>query len=751
MNESSEPCSIGLAEFQQLIRKMYHDKDAARGVDGTFMWLIEEVGELAAALREGSAEDKMEEFADVLAWLTTIANLADIDLTEAVRRKYGTGCPGCGHLVCACPRRRKTVVLVFDSNRITTRRPTLGTQVLGAARLRTMVPSSMIIKAIILGFALTTISYGEESTSTNKRPPSALPDQQRPTITSVSVGLGGRHKIGCWTAMAITIAPGTMPWTGRCVVEVTDGEELAAIYAEDHPITVTVDRPVDVVRHVRFGRQRAPVRVQLVDASNVTIAQWETPPDELSRGVLTSQPMVGIVGSDVGVREFARQSDRRVIEQIATCQLDPSKQQLPESWLGYDGLDVMFVAASAPAAHQLNALQVEAIVEWVAQGGRLVWFGARGITECLAEHEAWQRLLPGTPTDLDTSSRLPGLERFLSAREPLATSPGGVEMLRLANPRGVARAYEGLGRNETAIWIHAPSGLGQVIFVGVDLAEPPFTDWDATPRAVELIMEHLLGAERGADATGHSGRASHLGYRDLSGQLRSGLDYFEAVNTFPVVLVGLLALGYIALVGPLDYLLVGRLVDRPWLTWVTFPLIVIGTCGLIYQLARAWKGTDWLGNTACVVDIDTTTGLERGTAWLQLFSPENGVISLASNFVSRQDGGPTDVVRDNLTSWSGLAGDGFGGMNRPSRGINGGDSYWHTMTTSSNPTGRTSRLSHYPMRANSSRSFLTRWLRQPPQEPPVAPSLPSRRRRRSLEWRDLQRYRLYTARRLAVP
>lgn len=81
---------------------MYLEKDVARGIDGTFMWLIEEVGELAAALRDGSHEEKLGEFADVLAWLTTIANVADVDLNEAVQRKYGAGCPGCGQYVCSC-------------------------------------------------------------------------------------------------------------------------------------------------------------------------------------------------------------------------------------------------------------------------------------------------------------------------------------------------------------------------------------------------------------------------------------------------------------------------------------------------------------------------------------------------------------------------------------------------------------------------------------------------------------------------
>ena len=94
--------SVSLRDFQNLIRKMYFEKDVARGVDGTFMWLMEEVGELAGALRCGTHDDRLGEFADVLAWLATIANVAGVDLSEAVMRKYGAGCPGCGQLVCTC-------------------------------------------------------------------------------------------------------------------------------------------------------------------------------------------------------------------------------------------------------------------------------------------------------------------------------------------------------------------------------------------------------------------------------------------------------------------------------------------------------------------------------------------------------------------------------------------------------------------------------------------------------------------------
>jgi NTP pyrophosphatase (non-canonical NTP hydrolase) len=102
--QSPPPPSDGpsFRQFQQLIREMYLEKDLARGVDGTFMWLMEEIGELASSLRNGTHEERLGEFADVLAWLTTIANVVGVDLAEAITRKYGSGCPGCGQFVCNC-------------------------------------------------------------------------------------------------------------------------------------------------------------------------------------------------------------------------------------------------------------------------------------------------------------------------------------------------------------------------------------------------------------------------------------------------------------------------------------------------------------------------------------------------------------------------------------------------------------------------------------------------------------------------
>jgi len=99
--------ALTLAQVQQVIRDTFDAKDRRRGVEGTFMWFMEEVGELATALRSGTAQERAEEFADVLAWLATLANAVEVDLEAAVQRKYGGGCPGCGQIPCVCDQAEK--------------------------------------------------------------------------------------------------------------------------------------------------------------------------------------------------------------------------------------------------------------------------------------------------------------------------------------------------------------------------------------------------------------------------------------------------------------------------------------------------------------------------------------------------------------------------------------------------------------------------------------------------------------------
>jgi NTP pyrophosphatase (non-canonical NTP hydrolase) len=93
---------VELAELQHRIEALYGSRDRARGVDGTFRWWVEEVGEVAKALRGGDPAALEHELGDALAWLASVANLVGVDLAKAVGR-YAGACPRCGATPCACP------------------------------------------------------------------------------------------------------------------------------------------------------------------------------------------------------------------------------------------------------------------------------------------------------------------------------------------------------------------------------------------------------------------------------------------------------------------------------------------------------------------------------------------------------------------------------------------------------------------------------------------------------------------------
>ena len=90
-----------LEALQRLMEQTYGERDRARGVPASVAWLCEEVGEFAKAARKGTRADQLEELADVLAWLASIANQLGLSMEEAVER-YAGGCPKCSSVPCTC-------------------------------------------------------------------------------------------------------------------------------------------------------------------------------------------------------------------------------------------------------------------------------------------------------------------------------------------------------------------------------------------------------------------------------------------------------------------------------------------------------------------------------------------------------------------------------------------------------------------------------------------------------------------------
>jgi len=93
---------VHIREFQDMMRRIYFHRDSKRGATGTFNWLVEEVGELEEAIKGGERKALEDEFADVLAWLASLANVVDVDLEAATMEKYDDKCPKCRQVPCNC-------------------------------------------------------------------------------------------------------------------------------------------------------------------------------------------------------------------------------------------------------------------------------------------------------------------------------------------------------------------------------------------------------------------------------------------------------------------------------------------------------------------------------------------------------------------------------------------------------------------------------------------------------------------------
>ena len=92
-----------IREFQHMMQRIYFQRDSQRGKLGTYDWLKEEVEELREALVENDRKALENEFADVLAWLASLANVVEVELEKATTSKYDSSCPRCRKATCECP------------------------------------------------------------------------------------------------------------------------------------------------------------------------------------------------------------------------------------------------------------------------------------------------------------------------------------------------------------------------------------------------------------------------------------------------------------------------------------------------------------------------------------------------------------------------------------------------------------------------------------------------------------------------
>jgi hypothetical protein len=223
-----------------------------------------------------------------------------------------------------------------------------------------------------------------------------------------------------------------------------------------------------------------------------------------------------------------------------------------------------------------------------------------------------------------TRQALPSLHLWGIAERQLKQPLRQVEIVRVQpGPNTYALVWEDAEAGDPEkrpIFLQSSCGLGRVVLAVFDLDAKPFSDWEGQSAVWKRLHGEIAPHQTTAAADQSAGPGSQGG--ELGMDLKRGLESFEEVPAVSFGLVALFILVYIALVGPLDYLLLKKVFKRLELTWITFPLLALLVSVAAYATAYAVKGDDLRINKIDLVDIDLHgEGQVYGRTWFTLFSP----------------------------------------------------------------------------------------------------------------------------------
>ncbi|MHB0955658.1 MAG: hypothetical protein ACYC6N_18650 [Pirellulaceae bacterium] len=529
-----------------------------------------------------------------------------------------------------------------------------------------------------------------------------------PSITDVSIGLGGKFKVGYWTPVRITIQGGDTDFAGQVELVAPDSDDVSTRFIQGAGDSLQVPGGGQWVgwRYMKLGKIRGNVKVVLRAADGSISSEQNvahvSPEPSMWQWIVT-------IGPEVGVEQAAVFLARVRGEKLMTSQL-LQPEQFPDRWFGYEGVDVLLLSTGTTSpAEQLSAAQTDALLRWLQLGGRVVYSAGRRAPELFREEHPFYPLRPGTWQENDTYWKASGLENYARAAERL-TSNDEAPLALFTDLRGKVICFEGAGgANDRAMVVQYPVGFGEVTYLALDLEQGPLAQWAARPRLLARLLQTRSEEEDSAIGSEGLGQMTHLGYDDIAGQLRSALDQYSHVTLVQFSWIAGLLVLYILLVGPLDYFGLHRL-SRPQWTWVTFPLIVVAFCLLAIWLSQRWKGNRVEVNQMDIVDVDLEQGTVRGTSWANVYSPRATRLDL--DLVPQPAASATQPP-EVLLSWNGLPGAGLGGMNTTTAMDILDDEYtirYEPAAAGSRPENqRPNAVTGLPIQTSATRGLMARW------------------------------------------
>jgi hypothetical protein len=506
---------------------------------------------------------------------------------------------------------------------------------------------------------------------------SAAPAQESAElkIAAAKLGFSGVYKLGCWTPLEVVLQGGDAAFTGVVEAGTRDADGVATTVSSppERPVGVRPGEKSIARLFVRVGQDGADLNVRFRDESGRERAARTFATDSESESIRAPLPATDRVivsfgmGGSLGAVVSSPQSQSSAAPTDHAVVLDDAAG-FPVEWFGYEGIDAVVLGAAKPQLYRPLAAspqRIAALARWVESGGQLVMFIGASAPELIGPDGPLASLVPGEFDALAVLRESSPLEQFSGSDEPINRGrPLELQAARLKATQGRILAHAGAGPEDLPLVVRARRGLGEVTFVAVDPDAGPMADW---PGRVGLLRQALRWP---TPSTTSDDRA--YGYGDSAGsdmvnQLIGAMDrQFVGIQTAPFALVALMVIGYILLIGPGDYFFVKRVLKRMELTWITFPLIVLGVSAAAYWLAQAMKGSQLRVNQVEIVDVDLAAGEAHGTVWTHFFSPrvDSYDLRLSPSFAEQPltEPGHPDPGAHELVAWLGMPGYGIGGM-----------------------------------------------------------------------------------------
>jgi hypothetical protein len=517
---------------------------------------------------------------------------------------------------------------------------------------------------------------------------------RRVTIEKVAVGIGGKHKVGHWTPIKISV-DATRQVAGRFVLITTDSEGLTTRFADPAELVIPAGKSQQE-RLVQFGHANAPLTIEFIPKEGSPLRRTLTD-DELSPGLNSTSELIVSLGPNIGLRQALAQRvyrNKRAFQVVELASLD----ELPTQPLGLDGVDLVVLATSEQDWSKAPKTQMNSVRDWILLGGRaLITCGSQG-EAVFGKNSPLQSLAPGEFDRIAPLRRTAALETYAGSTRPIPAAGKSPDVTLFQAPRGQIDLSESAGAGtEQPLIIRYPVGFGQMTLITVDFDREPLSRWTGRSKILTRVLAWHQSGETGKGNDAQQSLPAQLGYQDLAGQLRMALDQFRGVQLVAFSWVAALIGGYILIIGPLDYVLVRYGLKRMQATWLTLAATTIAFVALAWWLDGRLKSSEALINTADIVDVDLASGLSRGTSWTHVYAPSTGTYAIDVRAEPIREQG--NSKSSSSLCWEGLPGDGLGGLD--------GRAPANLFDSPYNISGE--RILGVPVQSTSTKGFVASW------------------------------------------